>query len=68
MLVLDKTVQEMKNFLKNNIVSTCFNESHKMVFHYLLQNYEAASFYDLTSLLGLGPKFYPQNDRISFKK
>ena len=38
-----------------------------MAFHNLSRNHEATSVYSLTSLLGLGPKCFSQNDRITFK-
>ena len=65
----DKIVQEnMKIFLKNKILAAIyFNECNLMAFHNLSRNHEATSVYSLTSLLGLGPKCFPQNDRITFK-
>ena len=38
-----------------------------MAFHYLSRNKVSTSDHNLTSLLGLGPKFYPYDDRVSFK-
>ena len=52
--------------MKNKIIAACFNECNNMVFHDLSRNYEAASVYKTTSLLGLGPKCCPKNDIITF--
>ena len=38
-----------------------------MAFHDLSRNKVATSTHNLTSLLGLGAKFWPQGERISFK-
>ena len=38
-----------------------------MAFHDLFRNKGATSVYNLISLLGLGPKFFPQNDKSTFK-
>ena len=38
-----------------------------MSFHHLSRNKVETATHDLTSLLGLGPNFCPQVDRVSFK-
>ena len=38
-----------------------------MTFNDLSRNYESASVCNLTSLLSLGPRHVPQNDRITFE-
>ena len=61
----DKTTQEsMKNVLKNKVAELCFNKFINVAFHDLSINKEANSVCDLTSLLGLGPKFSPKRTKL----
>ena len=58
----------MNNVLKNQVAVTCFNECNNMSFYDLSRNNGIISVHNLTSFLGLGPKFCQQNDRVTLIK
>ena len=65
---IDKTIEEnMKLALEQRPAAVCFNECNNMSFHDLSRNKIATATLNLTSLLGLGAKFCPQTDQVSFK-
>ena len=67
---IDKSVEENKKMvMKQRKVAVYFNEHNNIAFfHYLSCNKVGASTHNLSSLFGLGEKFYPQGERVSFKK
>ena len=67
---VNKSVEEnMIELLRRRrrIEAVCFNECNGMTFHNLSRHKVGTETHDLTSLLGLGPKFCPQVDRVSFR-
>ena len=65
---IDKTIEEnMKLALEQRPAAVYFNECNNMSFHDLSRNKIATATFNLTSLLGLGAKFCPQTDQVSFK-
>ena len=68
MSIIGKTVEEnMKIVLKQRSAACYFNECNDMIFHDLPRDKVATSNHNLMSSLGLGAKFCPQADQISFK-
>ena len=55
---INKSVEEnVREGLKQRTAAMCFNECNNMQFHDLPRNKVATATHNLTSLLGLDPKF-----------
>ena len=57
----------MNLVLEQRPAACYFNECNNMAFHDLSRDKVATATHNLTSLLGLGAKFCPQTDQVSFK-
>ena len=58
----------MGKVLRRRIEAVYFNECNNMSFHDLSRDKVATATHSLTSFLGLGPKFPPKVNRVSFRK
>ena len=65
---VDKSVEEnTREVLRIRIAAVYFNGFNNVAFHDLSSNKVETATHSLTSLLGLGPKFCLQVDRVSFR-
>ena len=67
-LDINKSVEEdMRKVLRRRIAAVHFDECNNMAFHDLSRNKVVIVAHNLTSLLGLVPKLFPQFNQVSFR-